>query len=507
MNVIDDYQFLSRLRSIASPIAKRWGVWYPLKIIQEKEIVGGYTDLREVFVHKHGQLLSDAQLHSILAHEWMHCMEMPRTRARQCYFMETVAARLGRREMWIGPALALAMELLVDHFNCQVEEWGDEYSVTTWKLLELGWRERGEKASALAGLIIATRLLVLKKELPTKLERYRKIAQTGIDALLGKDLIKVSCPRKISDDTYLERMTDFCVAIGSRLDGADALSIETGMELLIERVSSGLPGIETRTIGKRQGSLVQSLSSKKHTNREDFDPKIVHKVGDVLRWHRNSEPRIGIWYEGHPLTQLDMKRSYRIAPVLVPGLSTRRRMAGERVAIASGAECDTRVLVVDDSGSMDGEPARLARSLAEGLNRMSASVQLEIGLLVFASEVVYQIEPGYRYDEIRAVLKTLHGDSGGTSLLPAIQALMEMHRRRPLTHLVIISDAKTDDWTQALQPLLKELTLRMSIILINERIPAELRVAVKRRYADRIRLVQVDPGTVAEKEWIKEIAW
>ena len=120
MNPIDNYQFLARLRRIAAPIAKYWGVWYPLKVIEEKVIVGGYTDLREVCVPGHGRLLSDTQLHSILAHEWMHCLEMPRTRARQRHFMGTVAARMGREPMWIEPTLALAMELLVDHFNCQV---------------------------------------------------------------------------------------------------------------------------------------------------------------------------------------------------------------------------------------------------------------------------------------------------------------------------------------------------------------------------------------------------
>lgn len=126
------------------------------------------------------------------------------------------------------------------------------------------------------------------------------------------------------------------------------------------------------------------------------------------------------WRPGMRMRDLDIRATFDRSPVLLPGVNTLRgrfEMKGLREGTGAGAV----VLVVDDSGSTEGEI--LEREI-EATFAVLAAARLcndPVGLVVFGGDVTLSLPMTTRYEEIEEALCRLRSASGGTVMAPALR--------------------------------------------------------------------------------------
>lgn len=146
------------------------------------------------------------------------------------------------------------------------------------------------------------------------------------------------------------------------------------------------------------------------------------------------------WRLTDPMSDLRVGDSLRRYGVLVPGLTTVKRVRGPQRRRRHAGR-GTLFLVIDTSGSMAQSLAGvlvIGWAAALGARRFRDRV----AALEFASRPTYLVPPGYEYRRLKETLETLEA-GGGTCICPALDQVLEVARRerRKPTTLIL-----TDTW-------------------------------------------------------------
>jgi len=238
-----------------------------------------------------------------------------------------------------------------------------------------------------------------------------------------------------------------------------------------------------------------------------FDLDLTRQVTDHLMSQAYKARQItGLWQPGHSYSKLDLKRSMRTSPVLIPGMTTRRKTDSSRTIHYESGRRLRLCMVVDDSGSMSGDEAKYSRSICEGVNRFASLNDIHVGLITFGCEIDVSLPPQRRYQQLSRALSRLDGNLGGTNLLPALQRLSQfVEADGNITHTMLITDASFSDWDDCQNPINEILShIHMTVLMINANIPDEVLKTIN-QHEKSISFLKITPSKPTNIAILEEI--
>lgn len=107
--------FVDRLRRLALPVARYWGVHYPILVTRDDVEYAG-INFRELVVNARLAGVSDAELQMVLAHEWGHRTRAPKGPRAHARMRAELTSRLGIGVQLADHLTAVAYDLIVDRW-------------------------------------------------------------------------------------------------------------------------------------------------------------------------------------------------------------------------------------------------------------------------------------------------------------------------------------------------------------------------------------------------------
>ena len=514
-----------RLNAIAWPIKCHWAKHFPIQVLIDDDVGMAGMDFSQVYVHPDLAGFDDDTLFCILAHEWAHRMVSPKSHQAGRRIFAAVAGALDLEPVIAQFIAAPAIELIVDRSNAEVAHWGERYTygfnaafrsiVQQQRLKERRKdQKRGERAPGRVAyqMILALRMAnMLDGALPAYITALEDDARALIATLFedwrGYD--------DADDPDHIRKIIRFSKAFYDWLP-QELLQEREQLLRLLKTIARQLDMLSallasrpdeagaTRHKGKPSGSGAVS-HSQAATRR--FDLGLTRQVTDHLMQQSHKPRQItGLWQPGHPFSQLDLKRSVRCAPKLIPGMTTRRKTDSARIRHIERGRKLKLCLVVDDSGSMGGDEARFSRSICEGVNRFAAFSDIHLGLITFGSDIDICLPPQRRYGQLTRALSKLDGNLGGTNLKPSLAQLLQFIASDPeISHAMLITDASFSDWDACL-PIMNALLaqIRMTVLMINSEIDDAVLEAA-RAHPNAITAFRIDPNQPPAANILEEI--
>ncbi len=507
--------FGRRLNNIAWPIRYYWAKHFPIVITERDEQVGvAAIDFERVFVYSDLIRFDDDVLFCILAHEWAHRMVSPKSREIQQRITRSVSEALEIDAQLAGFISGIAIELIVDRANLDIEAWSSRYAkgfieiFTSFvqQLDKAGKPPEGNRdAKGMREMMLALRMAnVSAGALP---ERIRHMEQKARD-LTSVLFASWQGSEDLLDSDHIEKITRFSAAF-YRWFPKSLLKQQRLCLLLLHtlyrQIGNILASLPANGPLPAEGVSHSTIEGDAYHSR--FDLSLTRRITRYLmRQSRKHRQVPSLWQIGQPLNRLDFKRSFRHAPELIPGVTTRRQRDGRHLLPNKPGKRLKLCMVVDDSASMSGQEAAYARSICEGINRFAAQQDLHIGLITFGSDIDVSLKPQRRYQSLTRSLARLDGGLGGTNLLPALQRLSAFIRDdRDITHALLITDALFSDW-KSCQRVMADIHASIKIVtLLIHTEPQEHLLTYIKRHRSRMHCFHIDPSQPFSVAVLEEI--
>jgi len=516
------FAFEQRLNDIAWPIKCHWAKHFPIRIVTHVEYAA--IDFDYVYVHPDLSGCNDSVLFCMMAHEWAHRMVSPKSQGAHQRIIESVAKSLNINQRLAHLVSAPAIEAIVDRCNCEIEAWNTTYrqgfTEAFTRFVEILQQKKLETADAdtteleLNKMILAMRLANVNTDSLPAYIRPCEIQARNMLSILFDGWDESS---DATDPDHIKKITRFSEAFHAWLP-KDLLNDYQRLEELLAQIVNTLDDV-TQALITEHGSAgrVKNANAKRasrtgemcvtEAREEIFDLALTRQVTDHLMHQAHKHRQItGLWQPGHAFSKLDMKRSFRCSPILIAGMTTRRKIDSNRVVHVEGGKQIKLCLLVDDSASMTGNEARFSRSICEGINRFASLKELHLGLITFGSDIHIALPPQRRYHRLTHAFTKLNGNLGGTNLLPALQKLAHfVESDVDITHAVLISDASFYDWDECAGVIDEILTcIKLTVLMINCDMPEDLIKTLKCN-PDTISFFKVDPFETPSHAILEEI--
>jgi len=512
--------FEQRLNDISWPIKCHWAKYFPIKIITTEDIDVAAIDFEKVYVHPLLSQADDAVLFCILAHEWAHRMVSPKSVGVKKRIIEAVADALTLDLNRAALVSAPAIELIVDRSNSDIQLWSETYQqgfitcfssfIEDMQKKNINAPKTGQQNIEFNKMMLALRLANMSdRPLPTYIHHYESRAREMISILFDG----WTGYNDASDPDHIKRIIHFSQAFFNWLPKELMTQHKHMIQILIDMVNDlGNPASLLAAVSKDNGLLQGNASNARKIqpstdDRDIFDLKLTRQVTDYLiRQAHKPRQLTGLWQPGHSFSKLDLKRSFRCSPTLIPGITTRRKTDSNRMHHYKKGQQLRLCMVVDDSASMSGDEAKFARSICEGINCFAATRDLHIGLITFGGDIDISWLPQRRYSKIRKALSRLDGNLGGTNLKPALQRLAQfVASDNDITHAMLITDASFWDWDDCQKSITDILEhINITILMINGEIPDNIFTAIT-RHQHSINMFKVDPSKATDIAILEEV--
>jgi len=513
--------FEQRLNDIAWPIKCHWAKYFPIRIVTSEHIDFAAINYEHVYIHPKLVTFDDDVLFCILAHEWAHRMVSPKSIEMRKKIICAVSKKLSISEQLAKLVSDPAVELIVDRSNNEIEQWKDSYCkgfcdsfnafVEDLKKRQSSSEKRDQDILEVHQLMLALRIANISDDTLPSFIRHKENEARELINILFEDWN--GCDDS-ADPNHINKITRFAKELYKHIPNTILKNEDLKLNLL-QQLLQQLGELKTALIqlvqhdgqlgeGKQAGISIGNPQNTEHTV---FDLKITRQVTNhLIKQAFRARQITGLWQPGHPISKLDVKRSYRCSPHFVAGVTTRRKTDSSRLQPTASGKKLRLSMIVDDSGSMRGDEAKYSRSICEGINRFSAILDRHIGLITFGGDVDTAIPPGRRYQQMTKSLAKLDGNLGGTNLLPALKTLLaHLEADREITHALLITDASFSDWNSCENPLNEILTqVNMTVLMINTDIPSEIIISLAER-RQAISFFKVDPSVSHQTAILEEI--
>jgi len=511
--------FVQRLNAIAWPIKCYWAKYFPIEVIVDDDVGVAAMDYERILIHPKVEQFSENVLFTILAHEWAHRMASPKSITAKQRIIDAVATDLKINIEVARLISAPAIELIVDRTNCDVESWSEVYQEGFTDSFNIFLKELETESIAASDvdngkldfqkMQFALRLAnVSLNKLPSYIRHHEVQARILIDELF-KDWQGHS---ERDDPDHIRKIIRFSRAYYEWLP-AELLQQPELLKNLLGQFGDLITMLTELIDTSKNNSISRHSSSGRHkvnTNQHGkaiFDMRLTRQVTDhLLNMAHKPRQITGLWQSGHSFSKLDLKRSFRCSPVLISGLTTRRKTESSRIHNFEKGKKSRVCLIIDDSGSMVGDGAKFSRSISEGINRFASQKDVHIGLITFGSEIDVSFMPDRKYQQVSKALSTLDGNLGGTNLLPALKQVIQfIESDREMTHVILMTDACISDWINS-QKLITEILqhLSMTVLMINSDIPEEINKVINESNHS-MHFLKVDPTTSTQLSILEEI--
>ncbi len=405
-----------------------FGKVLPLKISNEET---AYFDWTAVTISEKFLEWEEGHLRNLFRHEFGHYFFSPRD-PRVGIAMDYIAKAMGFDNYHLF--VNIFTDLLVDITNMRV--FGEEY------LRFLEWSfERGNKNQILAVMSGVYSACARDLGMETSLEGNQ----------LGDEIYRIL--RSGEMDVYTKE-----IEVGKMM--RNKVAIPSFKHFILHIFSNASPDEVARTLIEL-GIDINEIPRNEKTPfinlggmfRERADPvtveyrkmMILARYMEVEREYGSitgREENFGQWSIGDPPETLDFQRTLSTYGTVLPGIYSIRKVEEDRGNSRSGRYKDS-VIVVDFSGSMNGEPAQRAREAAYAIARKTIESGGRAALIPFSTgtEESFVVEPTKDTHRILTTLATIDAD-GGTEVHKALRRAMDFGNK---FHLYLITDAEVSD--------------------------------------------------------------
>ncbi len=479
---------LERATEQLKPIAKFWSTHYKIKYGNNPDALA-YIDFQNIYVNPEYDYLSDVELQALLLHEYGHRFIAPgklSVNQRKEIITKTFSAcgieskvhtnHFDSKHKVIYLLINIAYDLIVDRFYIKHNHWKSVYEQGFVKINYDLFVKNLNKAqdclneqqihlqSILSGITYFN--LISKKSTQKKHRPYRKHC---------KPFLKIIHNKQLELDDRVSQLVSALFKIFISCSGSHRL--ET---LLIELLKNlyRLNDAQINSISQLNtapGTDKFTLEAPENTDMPmQINTSLSNEIqGYLLQTYQGTRKFYTKWSLSDQFTKLNLKRSYRKSNILLPGLTTKKDEFSEITQSVIKHQALNVCIMVDDSGSMSGQPALFCRSITQAVNEFLSLIDKPVSLISFGSDINLSMPPSYHYQEITRYVSNLNGSLGGTNLNePLIMLNQWLENNETINHLLLITDAEVGDWNN-LTPLISTLleSIKITILLINAEIP------------------------------------
>jgi len=221
----------------------------------------------------------------------------------------------------------------------------------------------------------------------------------------------------------------------------NSVSSEITEKLHAEAIQAGLSPSDLEQIFGRKKLKQFDLQRKRL--------KLYAQVVPVVKKFLRSRAQMSFagyrgWHPGQPLKKLDLVATIQRSSWIIPSITTVARRY-ERKGFATGRGNGGVVIVIDDSGSTDGNVLQREKEAAFAVIAAARSFQDAVAGVVFGSEVTASKPFSNNYLDIENTICSLDSNSGGTYLANALREAYLLAENYEDFSLMIMTDAEVDD--------------------------------------------------------------
>jgi hypothetical protein len=495
--------FQKRLQRLSEPIQVFWGQSF--KISVQKKTEAPSFSWNDISISMADCDERDEKLVFALLHEFGHRFIAPQTAPLHHWWR--ILARLEGIEA-DQLAVNLAADLLVDSWYLNNARWRTVYQKNEKQFIQNTIRKINRKPSPFLAFILYCQSLMLgvaetlpfetSKETATQAMSHLFDAGLTMDQRLQRyfrllaKLMNRNTPASINAETLKMKGNEGTRSsfnpqpINWRLSRRD-------IEALIRKLRSKgihLPDADresifgkktAKEIGSRLRLLETLVAVASNVSRFQVKQDTPHSEGHQL------------WRIGEAAHHLQAQATLERAGIMLPGINTLKR----RPVRTSNDQNQISALrlVVDDSASTSGPILRQQLNAAIALLEVARRIQIDVGLVVFGSDVSNTINPCREYTRIELVLAALEGQSGGTCLAPA---LIEAAGFKTKTHnrvsTVVFTDSYVADVAASIPPVRKMIADGPVVFFCVENLLDSDLVAALKAMPQPPTIIQVEPG-------------
>ena len=332
--------FQQRLNAIAWPVKCHWAKHFPIEVTVNEEVGVAAMDYERILVHPKLAQFSEAVIFTVLAHEWAHRMASPKSIEANKRIVEAVSQDLNidlEQAMLVSNP---AIELIVDRTNCEVDSWSDVYKegfTDSFQFFLKEFENNQSNSSDIDDVLnfsqmhFALRLTnVCSEKLPFYIQHQEAQARKLIE-ILFEDWNGFSDK---DDSDHLGKIIRFSRAYYEWIP-KELLEQSASLQSLVDQLDNLMTKLIADSSQRALGKSCSSSGNKalnKQNEKAVFDSKLSRQVTDHLLSLAHKPRQItGLWQIGHSFSKLDLKRSTRCSPTLIPGVTTRRKTDSNRI--------------------------------------------------------------------------------------------------------------------------------------------------------------------------------
>ena len=464
------------IENIMKEVSSEFGKIMPLKIVDDAP--SAYFDWKSVTLPKRFLGWDDEMIKNVIRHEFGHLFFSPRN-PDVGVVINYIASLLGYEDPWMFTNILT--DLIVDTTNMEV--FGEEYLHFLERSIEKA--NKGRTLSVMAGVYHEkAKNLGLKNALPENHigeEIYKILNNNDMDFYLRViEIARLFLPHY-----------DFQTPLHFRtLIFSDNSPAEIAKSLVKVKVGSDVMD-ELKRLAGESGEFL--ISDPVMITYEKM--KIVSTYLELEESRDSMESKqinYGAWSIGDEPYELDITKTLTNYGIVLPGVYSTKsesiNMGNER----EGKNYRNSIIILDCSGSMEGEPFERAREAAYVMAREIQKAGKKVGLIPFSGDVIEDMMVDPTTDPSRLIdILTRIKPEGGTMLQYALQFALEFGKEY---YVYILSDSDVYD-VRSTGELLDEFRGRCTFFLIAYE-------EVNRWFEkDGIKIVEISPDGIVKKAY------
>ncbi len=502
------------LRALSERIQRYWGAHLYVRVLAGG---GPAMDWKTVRVPREFTEWTPAALLQVLLHEWGHRTISPLSPARM-HLWRRIAMTAGLTESQAQTVGNIAADAWVDCAYLCSPDWGAAY--TEGMRDEIAWLDNREAAPE--GPAAASRRIYHSF--------YRRLLREhgkGPELPLGHPaLLDSASPeeRAVADEMW-ETLYDDARDEETRVRAlAQVLKSWLPPEIVVHvRVTVVLTGTETG--GRTDMGPILELADRFGIQGADLAP---HLDPEALRRLRLRSKRLALyarivptvkaflgrrermrfsgyrpWRTGRPLRELDVLATLQRSSVVIPNVNTLARNF-DRNGMEPGRGAGAVVLVIDDSGSTEGDAIEREKEVAFSVVAAARAYADEAGCVAFGSGVTLSLPLSTRYVELEEAICGLSSSSGGTSLSPALREATRLVKRNDRFTILLMTDAEIHD-SDEVEAFVRSLPDGCRIVAFAFNEPDSIRRTFGRLVGRKFRILAADPAVPFSERALEEI--
>lgn len=443
------------IRVFAERIQRYWGAHLYVRVVSDG---GPAMDWKTVRIPQEFVQWTPAALFQVLLHEWGHRTISPLSPARM-HLWRRIAMTASLTESQAQAVGNIAADSWVDRAYLRSRDWGAAYAEGMADEVAFLAGRRQEEPGPTAPFVRIYesfyRRLVREHAPPATLPADHPVF---LDPASDEERTVADGIREIVyDDTRDEetRVRDLAQLLRPWMPPEVVVRIRISMTLTgLE--PGGRGDLEPLVVlagrfGVRDADLAPHLDPRAieklrlRAKRLALYARVVPTVKSFLgRRERMRFSGYRPWRTGRPIRELDVLATLQRSPVLIPNVNTLARNF-DPSGMETGRGAGAVVLVVDDSGSTQGDVLEREKEVAFSVIAAARAYADDAGCVVFGSEVTRSIPLSTQYVALEEAICGLASDSGGTALAPALHEAARLVKSLDRFTILLMTDAEVFD--------------------------------------------------------------